>query len=67
MALQTLSAVIKSCSADREKRKSHTPLSPCSGATVKSTPENRLTGQGACVSTSASSGAIMNSERAFSV
>lgn len=59
-------ASINICSGERLIKKSHTPLKPSSGATVKSSPEKKLTLRSRIFQTSTRIGLIINSERAFS-
>ncbi|MFO0762833.1 MAG: hypothetical protein U0359_40725 [Byssovorax sp.] len=66
-AKATIGALTKSCSGLDVIKKSHAPVSPASGSTESSTPEKRaMSGRNDRLS-STRTGAMMSSERAFSV
>lgn len=59
-------ASINICSGERLTKKSHTSFKPSSDATVKSSPEKKLTLRSRIFRTSTRIGLIINSELAFS-
>ncbi len=63
----TSGAVTTSCKPEAVSRKSHTPLSPRSGSASSGTPENSPSRSPTSRRSSSNTGAMMNSERAFSV